>query len=81
MKKRASRSQIRKWLKDKLSTALSDKQKESKIGNLLSVTMKSQGLIHNDGGVGHSKWRLTEKGYETCRKNNPECKRKCSKSD
>lgn len=81
MKKSASRSQIRKWLKDKLSTALSDKQKESKIGNLLSVTMKSQGLIHNDGGVGHSEWRLTEKGYETCRKNSPECKRKCPKSN
>lgn len=80
IKKNASRSDIRKWLKDKLSNALTDEQKESKIGNLLSVTMRGQGLIHNVGGTGHSVWQLTPHGSETCRKNNPECKRKCVKS-
>ena len=80
IKKSASRSDIRKWLKDKLSNALTDEQKESKIGNLLSVTMRGQGLIHNVGGTGHSVWQLTPHGSETCRKNNPECKRKCVKS-
>lgn len=76
----ASRSDIRKWLKDKLSNALTDEQKESKIGNLLSVTMRGQGLIHNVGGTGHSVWQLTPHGSEICRKNNPGCKRKCVKS-
>lgn len=71
-----SRSDIRKWLKDKLSNALTDEQKESKIGNLLSVTMRGQGLIHNVGGTGHSVWQLTPHGSEICRKNNPGCKRK-----
>lgn len=75
-----SRSDIRKWLKDKLSNALTDEQKESKIGNLLSVTMRGQGLIHNVGGTGHSVWQLTPHGSEICRKNNPGCKRKCVKS-
>ena len=80
IKKSASRSDIRRWLKDKLSNALTDEQKESKIGNLLSVTMRGQGLIHNVGGTGHSVWQLTPHGSEICRKNNPECKRKCVKS-
>lgn len=80
IKGRVSRSDIRKWLKDKLSNALTDEQKESKIGNLLSVTMRGQGLIHNVGGTGHSVWQLTPHGSEICRKNNPGCKRKCVKS-
>ena len=76
----ASRNDIRKLLKDKLSSALTEKQKESKIGNLLSLTMKNQGLIRNIGGTGHSKWQLTDLGQEICRKNNQGCKRKCAKS-
>lgn len=80
IKKSVSRSDIRRWLKDKLSNALTDEQKESKIGNLLSVTMRGQGLIHNVGGTGHSVWQLTPRGSEICRKNNPKCKRKCVKN-
>jgi len=80
LKKSVSRSDIRKLLKDKLSAALTDAQKESKIGNLLSVTMKGAGLIRNVGGAGHSVRRLTDLGLETCRKNSPNCKRKCVKS-
>ena len=80
LKKSVSRSDIRKLLKDKLSAALTDEQKESKIGNLLSVTMKGAGLIQNVGGTGHSVWQLTDRGLATCRKNSPNCKRKCVKS-
>ena len=75
----ASRSDIRKLLKDKLSSALSEEQKERKIGNLLSVTMKGKGLIDKIGSTMHALWQLTELGMATCRKNNPSCKRQCDR--
>ena len=75
----ASRNDIRKLLKDKLSSALTDEQKERKIGNLLSVVMKNKGLIEHTGGTMHALWKLTKLGMTTCRHNNPSCKRQCDK--
>lgn len=75
----ASRNDIRKLLKDKLSSALTEEQKERKIGNLLSLSMKRKGLIVNTGGTKRALWQLTELGMATCRKNSPSCKRQCNK--
>lgn len=75
----ASRNDIRKLLKDKLSSALTEEQKERKIGNLLSLSMKKKGLIVNTGGTKRALWQLTELGMATCRKNSPSCKRQCNK--
>lgn len=78
MKGHATRQQIESVLFKHLSTTLTDVQKKSKIGNLLSVSMgKQRGWIKNDGGKGHSSWTLTEQGIFECRKENATCRRKC----
>lgn len=78
MKGHAPREKIERVLKKHLSTTLTDSQKKSKIGNLLSVSMgKQRGWIKNDGGRGHSSWTLTEKGILECKRENAECRRKC----
>lgn len=79
LKGKASREDIRKLLKDKLSTLLSEEQKERKIGNLLSVTMRGKGLIESVGKGWNAVWCLTSAGAEMCRKNSPSCKRQCNK--
>lgn len=74
----ATRKKIESVLLKHLSTTLTDVQKKSKIGNLLSVSMgKQRGWIKNDGGKGHSFWILTEKGMVECRKENANCRRTC----
>lgn len=51
----ASREAINKFMLEKLSGGLSDEQKITKIGNLLTK-MRKAGLIHNAGTSRHSKW-------------------------
>ena len=74
----ASRKEIDGLIVKHLSTSLSASQKRSKIGNLLSVSMrKVRGWIKNDDGQGHSAWSLTPEGLRECRKENPKCRRTC----
>lgn len=74
----ASRSEIDGLIVKHLSSTLTDAQRESKIGNLLSLNMnRRKHWIRNVGGKGHSAWTLTEQGLEECRKWNPNCHRKC----
>ena len=56
----ASRSEIDELLFDKLSDALEEKQKETKIGNLLSV-MRKEGVIENVAAKRTPRWVLVEK--------------------
>lgn len=53
----ASRNDIDALLLDKLSSALNEEQKNSKIGNLLSK-LRMNGVIHNAGTKGAPEWRL-----------------------
>lgn len=55
--KNASRRDIDKLIKDKLSDALSDDQKSNKVSNLLTK-MKRAGLIGNSGSRSHPRWEL-----------------------
>lgn len=57
--KSATRKEINKLLKDKLSDALTDKQKETKIGNLISI-MRSAGVIFNAGSRKAPIWKLSK---------------------
>jgi ATP-dependent DNA helicase RecG len=56
----ASREDIDGFLLAKLGDALNPKQKQTKIGNLLTGTRK-EGLIHNTGSRGKPCWRLAKK--------------------
>jgi ATP-dependent DNA helicase RecG len=55
----ASRKDIDALLLDKLSSALNEEQKNSKIGNLLSK-LRMNGVIHNAGTKGAPEWRLVK---------------------
>lgn len=55
----ADRAEINKLLTDKLSDALSDEQKEDKIGNLLTKLRRNK-LILNMGTRSQPVWRLAE---------------------
>ena len=55
----ADRTEINKLLMDKLSEALSDKQKQDKIGNLLTKLRRGNRIV-NMGTRSHPLWRLTE---------------------
>lgn len=55
----ADRAEINKLLMDKLSDALSEEQKEGKIGNLLTKLRRSKRIL-NTGTRSRSLWRLTE---------------------
>ncbi len=78
VKGQASKADILSLLKRHFSDLLTEKQQIQKVKNILSQKMALQlGLIVNLGGNRISKWCLTEKGKEECRKNNPSCKRKC----
>ncbi len=55
----ADRTEINKLLTDKLSDALSEQQKEDKIGNLLTKLRRSNRII-NTGTRSHPLWRLME---------------------
>lgn len=58
--KHATRKEIDDLLWDKLSDALSDKQKKEKINNLIS-SMRQNGYIKNHGSRGTPKWQNTER--------------------
>lgn len=55
----ASRTDIDGLLRDKLSDALDEKQKATKIGNLLT-SMRKAGMIQNVGGRGLPRWTLVQ---------------------
>ena len=55
----ADRAEINKLLINKLSDALSDEQKEGKIGNLLTKLRRNKRIL-NTGTRSHPLWRLTE---------------------
>ena len=55
----ASRTDIDGLLRDKLSDALNEKQKVTKIGNLLT-SMRKAGMIQNGGGRGLPRWTLVQ---------------------
>ncbi|MEI7907186.1 MAG: RNA-binding domain-containing protein [Bacteroidota bacterium] len=55
----ADRTEVNKLLMNKLSDALSEKQKEDKIGNLLT-NMRRSGKIVNTGSRKTPKWELAE---------------------
>lgn len=55
----ASRQDIDALLLDKLSEGLTDKQKRSKVGNLLSK-LRVSGTIYNAGSRGYPAWQLTQ---------------------
>lgn len=55
----ASRKEIDDLLREKLSEALNDSQKRSKIGNLLSG-LRIRGRIHNTGSKAAPEWRLMD---------------------
>jgi len=78
LKGSAKREEIYKLLVDHLPTFMTEEQKQHKITNLLAVKMSyREELVQNTGGKGKSCWSLTEKGRQICRKNHPDCKRKC----
>jgi ATP-dependent DNA helicase RecG len=56
----ATRADLIQLLRDKLSDALDDSQKEHKISNL-TTNMRRRGIIRNAGARKTSKWVLTEK--------------------
>lgn len=55
----ASRENINAFLKEKLSDGLSEKQKVTKIGNLLT-TLRKVGVIHNAGSRKVPRWVISE---------------------
>lgn len=55
----ANREEVNKLLLDKLSDALSEEQKDDKIGNLLTK-LRRKGLIRNTGSRGQPIWKLAE---------------------
>jgi ATP-dependent DNA helicase RecG len=55
----ASRAEINKFLMDKLSDALNEKQKYNKVSNLLTK-LRRNGLIVNTGSDAVPCWRLAE---------------------
>jgi ATP-dependent DNA helicase RecG len=55
----ASRQEINQLLLDKLSDALTDEQKDDKVGNLLTK-LRRHGRIRNAGSRGSPVWRLAE---------------------
>lgn len=74
----ATRSQIDGLILKHLPSSLSDVQKRTKIGNLLSLKMKKRfGWINNVGNDRKSEWILTDRGMLECKSKNPHCKRKC----
>lgn len=76
LNKKARRADIISLLGKHLSARLSQKEKNEKVHNLLSVILaRRKKLIWYDRTV--LGWRLTQKGQEECKKNNPSCKRKC----
>lgn len=78
LKDHASRGDIFKLLKKHLSVALSEEEQETKISNLLSVTLsRRKKLIVNTAGKGGSRWELTPAGAEQCRKYNQSCRKTC----
>jgi ATP-dependent DNA helicase RecG len=56
----ASRQEINKLLWNKLSDALDERQKDRKIGNLLT-NLRRSGRIQNAGVRGKPAWRLAER--------------------
>ena len=64
-----------------ISATLTDDQKKTKMGNLLSLKMKRRmGWIDNFGNDKKSLWILTDIGIAECKSKNPSCKRKCKRT-
>ena len=80
LKGSATRSQIDGLVLKHLSNSLTESQKRTKIGNLLSLKMKKRfGWIANVGSDRVSSWILTEKGMVECKSKNSKCKRTCKR--
>ncbi len=79
-KGRVTRKQINGLLLRHMSGMMDEKQKLTKIGNLLSLKLKKRlGWIVSDGSTSGAYWSLTNKGREACRKGSPSCKKRCAK--
>lgn len=77
-KRVASRREISSLLKKHLSSVLTEKQKEAKIGRLLSIKMGFRDkLITNMGSRKNPEWVLTDRGLACCRRENPKCRKAC----
>ena len=80
-KGQATRGDIDALLMKHLSATLTERQKRTKIGNLLSLKLNKRfGYIQNCGNDRSSAWILTDKGVEECKRSNPSCKRKCKRT-
>jgi len=78
LKGSATRAQIDGLILRHLSNTLTEAQKRTKVGNLISLKMKKRfGWIDNIGNDKKSKWILTDIGIAECKSKNPRCKRKC----
>ncbi len=81
LKGKTTRTQIDGLIVKHLPNALTDAQKRTKVGNLLSLKMKKRfGWIDNIGNDRKSVWILTDKGVLECKRRNPNCKRTCKRS-
>jgi len=79
-KGKVTRKQINGLLLRHMSGTMDEKQKLTKIGNLLSLKLKKRlGWIESEGSTSGAYWSLTSKGREVCRKGNPSCKKRCKK--
>lgn len=79
-KGQTTRGDIDSLLMKHLSATLTDRQKRTKIGNLLSLKLnKRVGFIQNCGNDRKSAWILTDKGVRECKRSNPGCKRTCKR--
>lgn len=79
-KRKVTRKQINGLLLRHMSGMMDEKQKLTKIGNLLSLKLKKRlGWIESEGSTSGAYWSLTSKGREACRKGNFSCKKLCKK--
>lgn len=79
-KGQATRGDIDSLLMKHLSATLTDRQKRTKIGNLLSLKLNKRfGFIQNCGNDRKSAWILTDNGVRECKRSNPGCKRTCKR--
>ena len=80
-KGKATRGDIDVLLMKHLSVTLTERQKRTKIGNLLSLKMNKRfGLLGNCGNDRKSLWVLTDNGVRECKRNNPGFKRTCKRA-
>lgn len=81
VKGQATRAEIDGLLMKHLSNTLTEIQKRTKIGNLLSLKMNKRfGYVANCGNDRKSLWKLTDSGIDECKRRNPSCKRTCKRT-